>query len=97
VTTTVTRRALDWLLCDRRTGRRTVVQRPNLPLILFVVLRLVTIPLSGTAADVLRWVGSAVLAWWAVDEIVRGVNPFRRLLGGVVLAVMVYGTVTALR
>jgi hypothetical protein len=27
--------------------------------------------------------------WWAVDEIVRGVNPWRRILGAVVLAFVV--------
>ena len=27
----------------------------------------------------------AALGWWATDELVRGVNPFRRILGAVVL------------
>jgi hypothetical protein len=26
------------------------------------------------------------LGWWAVDEVLRGVNPWRRLLGTAVLA-----------
>jgi hypothetical protein len=26
------------------------------------------------------------LVWWAVDELIRGVNPWRRFLGGAVLA-----------
>jgi hypothetical protein len=34
-------------------------------------------------------VGALVL--WAGDEVVRGVNPWRRILGGSVLAFMAYG------
>jgi len=29
---------------------------------------------------------AGALIWWAVDELIRGVNPWRRLLGGAVLA-----------
>jgi len=29
---------------------------------------------------------TAGLVWWAIDELFRGVNPWRRLLGGAVLA-----------
>jgi hypothetical protein len=31
--------------------------------------------------DVIDWIGVAALAWWAVDEVLRGVNPWRRFLG----------------
>jgi hypothetical protein len=37
----------------------------------------------------LRVVATVALSWWAVDEIVRGVNPWRRLLGTVVFAGLV--------
>lgn len=33
----------------------------------------------------LRAVGSLALVVWAVDEVARGVNPFRRMLGAGVL------------
>jgi hypothetical protein len=89
--------ALDWLLCDRTTGRWTVMQRPNLPLVLFVVLRIGALVIGGRVGNVLQWVGTAALAWWAVDEITRGVNPFRRILGAVVLGFILVGTVAALR
>jgi hypothetical protein len=80
--------AIDWLFRNRHTGRITIVQAPNLALWLFLVasvLRALFDPSGGlrTALDVLATAG---LLWWAVDEIVRGVNPWRRLLGGVVLA-----------
>lgn len=76
---------------DRRTGQITIVQRPNLPLTIFlatVVLRRVVD--SGTdARRALDWISVIALAWWAVDEVARGVNPWRRLLGlaGIGLAV----------
>jgi hypothetical protein len=79
---------IDWLFRDRHTGRITIVQAPNLALWLFIaaaVLRSLLDPSGGlrTALDVLA---TAALVWWAVDEVVRGVNPWRRLLGGAVLA-----------
>ena len=82
------RNALDWLLRDRRTGRVVIVQWPNLPLWLFLAataIRLVADP-AGTAATVVNAVAALTLTWWAVDEVARGVNPFRRALGVVVLA-----------
>ena len=79
---------IDWLFRDRHTGRITIVQAPNLALWLFIaaaVLRSLLDPSGGlrTALDVLA---TAALVWWAVDEVARGVNPWRRLLGGAVLA-----------
>jgi hypothetical protein len=68
---------------------------PNLPLALFGICRLaqwITHP-DGTTRDVLVWAGSAALVWWALDEIIRGVNPFRRLLGTTVLVVTVIAVV----
>ena len=32
---------------------------------------------------------SSLLAWWAADEVLRGVNPWRRCLGAAVLAMLV--------
>ena len=79
---------IDWLFRNRHTGRITIVQAPNLALWLFIAaaaLRALFDPSGGlrTALDV---VGTAALVWWAVDEMARGVNPWRRLLGGAVLA-----------
>jgi len=83
------RRAFDWAFRSRSTGRITVMQWPNLPLLLFLVLRTLELAIShGTLGDVLHWAGSAALAWWAVDETLRGVNPFRRALGAAVLVLM---------
>jgi hypothetical protein len=85
------KRCVDWLFRDRGTGRLTVVQIPNLPLALFGACRIAQALFSphGTVRDVLHWAGSAALAWWALDEIFRGVNPFRRLLGVAALSLVI--------
>ncbi|HEY5108790.1 MAG TPA: hypothetical protein VII96_04195 [Acidimicrobiales bacterium] len=79
---------VSWLFRNRSTGRITVAQRPNLSLILFAVLAtarwmLAPAGAAGTALDV---AAGTALAWWSIDELARGVNPFRRTLGAVVLA-----------
>ncbi len=81
------RRAWDWLVRDRRTGRITLGQVPNPPLAIFLVSRIalaLTEP-SPRIEDLVSVLGTVGLLWWSVDEVARGVNPFRRLLGGVVL------------
>ena len=80
---------LDWLFRDRRTGKIVIAQWPNLPLWLFlatVAIRFLFHP-AGTAGTIVRASGTAAAAWWAADEVARGVNPFRRALGALVLAV----------
>lgn len=41
---------------------------------------------TGTADTLLRAAATGGLIWWAADELLRGVNPWRRILGGGVLA-----------
>lgn len=87
---------IDWLLRDRRTGRWVVWQRPNLPLLVWfatAVPRWVWHP-QGTAGRALTVVGTTALVFWAADEVVRGVNPLRRLLGAAVLAAVVVGALS---
>ena len=77
------RRAFDAIFRDRRTGRIVIAQFPNLPLWLFlatVVLRRL-VDEDTTAFSLLRAAGLVTLGWWAIDELVRGVNPWRRFLG----------------
>ena len=87
---------IDWLFRDRRTGGITIAQVPNVPLIVFlvaVVVRWILHP-SGTVGTIVDVVALVALIVWAVDEIVRGVNPWRRMLGGGVLAYAVVGIVS---
>jgi hypothetical protein len=88
----VIRSAFDWLFRNRQTNEITIAQFPNVALWTFfvtVVLRWIMTS-DGTPHRVVSWISVAALAWWAVDEVLRGVNPWRRLLGlgGCVLAVV---------
>jgi hypothetical protein len=78
---------IDWLFRNRRTGEITIAQFPNLPLWIFLVAAVLRFALSphGATATVLDVIATGALLWWGVDEIVRGVNPFRRMLGAVVV------------
>ena len=73
---------IDWLFRNRETGEITIAQFPNVALwiFLFTVVARVFVR-TGTAHDVLVVVALGSLGWWAVDEVVRGVNPWRRILG----------------
>ena len=89
---------INWLFRDRTTGRITIAQFPNLSIALFLALtvtRWLTSP-KGVVGDVLDGAIAATLAWWSIDEIVRGVNPFRRILGGTVLTWIVVNLVQRL-
>ena len=64
------------------------MQLPNRALGLFLIAALVRwlFDPTGRPRDALGLAATGALIWWAVDEVVRGVNPWRRLLGGAVLA-----------
>ena len=81
------RSALDWLFRDRATGRYVIWQFPNIALLVFLAARVLEwlIGGDGALAVALQWLGTAAILWWAGDEVLRGVNPFRRILGAVVL------------
>jgi hypothetical protein len=77
-----TRSLLAWFFRNRRTGHVTIAQFPNLPLWIFIAtVALRRVAHTGTAARAIDWIGVAALAGWALDEVFRGVNPWRRLLG----------------
>ena len=83
------RGTLRWWFEDRSTGRIVVGQTPNLLLLIFIATwsanRLAQ-P-GGVTGKALPWVASASLVAWSLDEIARGVNPWRRALGAGVLIV----------
>jgi hypothetical protein len=78
----------EWLFRSRKTGRITIVQFPNAALGLFLAASVVQWLLgrAGPLSTEVRVLTAGSLIWWAVDELIRGVNPWRRLLGGAVLA-----------
>ena len=67
-------------------GRLAVWQFPNPALFVWMVaLALGWLDLSPTHATAVDGVRRGALLVWALDEVVRGASPFRRLLGTVVL------------
>ena len=88
--------AIDWLFRSRETGRIVIAQFPNPSLGIFlatVVVRRVLDP-TDRAGQVVSAVSLTALVWWSLDEIIRGVNPWRRILGGTVLTATVIGLLT---
>ena len=84
--------AFDWFFRNRDTGEITIGQWPNAPLLLFAtcaVLGWVFDPAGGIGTAI-RIAGLISLTYWALDEIIRGVNPWRRCLGGAMLACTAY-------
>ena len=80
-------RFVDWAFRDRASGRLVVGQWPNPPLWIFALAQALAWLASADArstgwAQGVAWIALAI---WAADEVIRGVNPWRRGLGGAVL------------
>ena len=68
-------------------GRLTLWQLPNPALwVWLITLVLGWLELSAAEATTVDGIRRGALLVWALDELVRGASPFRRTLGGVVLA-----------
>jgi hypothetical protein len=83
---------------SRDTGRITVAQVPNWLLTVWILafLALRIGQPHGALHDGLRVIATVALGAWAIDEILRGVNPFRRLVGAGVLAALLVSVARAL-
>jgi hypothetical protein len=81
------RQLLHWFFRNRETGEVTIAQAPNL--VLWVVIAAGVLlwvwPSRGSPAIALEILFKGGLLVWAVDELFRGVNPWRRCLGAAVL------------
>ena len=93
------RSLFEWFFRDRRTGKILFAHVPNLPILLWMATVLARqFTDQGTTADMLlAWTGSFTLAWWALDEVVRGVNPWRRVLGLAGCVAVVVGVISRLQ
>jgi hypothetical protein len=89
------RNILNWFFRNRQTGAITIAQWPNL--VLWIVIMAAVLqwiwPSSDQVGVAFAVVIKGGLLVWAADEIVRGVNPWRRCLG---TAVAVYELTTLL-
>ncbi|TPG17836.1 hypothetical protein [Pedococcus bigeumensis] len=70
-------------------GKVNLVQWPNPALVVWMLAAVLawTEVLGSSRTAALHGVGSGALVAWALDELIRGASPARRLMGAVVLAV----------
>lgn len=68
-----------------------VVQFPNAPLLISLIASVVHGQAHGDVADYAWAISRVGLAIWAYEELVRGDNAFRRVLGVVGLVLVVRG------
>jgi hypothetical protein len=63
-------------------GNIVIAQIPNVWLILWIILEIVSLFSSSHRTELITWwLASAALGIWSLLEIFRGVNYFRRVLG----------------
>jgi len=76
-------------------GRLTLWQLPNPALCVWLVtLLLGRLDLSTADRAAVEGIRRGAILVWALDEVVRGASPFRRVLGAVVLAAQLASLVT---
>jgi hypothetical protein len=82
---------IDWMFRNRETGKLTLGQPANIEGKIFASTAIVgtLLPPSKLRTGV-GIVSVLALAVWGVDELARGVNPYRRISGGVALAGLVW-------
>ena len=79
-------RSLSWWFTDPETGETVLFQPPNAQMI--VVQTTTALQRFGVLSRYdrqLGWLKTAAVAAWAVDELVRGTTPVRRVLGAATL------------
>jgi hypothetical protein len=79
-----------WLFTNRRTGGITIVQGPNTLSTVSTVAAVAGAVLPGRPGRVARQVRDGAAVAWALDELARGVNPWRRAVGAAALCVEVW-------
>ena len=80
-----------------REGHIVIWQWPNVWLIGWAVLTVISLLLNGTPASVVSWIATVLLGIWSLLELTRGVNYFRRVLGLVVLIFVIASVVNGLK
>ncbi len=78
-----------WWVSDAE-GTVTVAQRPNPAIGVWLVTVVARwLVADGDRASMLLWMGRGALVVWALDELLRGDSPARRVLGAAVLVFQV--------
>ena len=83
--------SLGWWVRDRQ-GAVALVQVPNPPLCLWLVCDGLSRVggLASSSAEAVSQLGAGALVAWALDEVLRGASPARRLLGALVLPLVLW-------
>lgn len=68
-------------------------QPPNVPIIVWIVASLVAHPANGTLETACNVIAFGSLFVWAWLELFQGVNYFRRGMGAIILALIVFNAV----
>jgi hypothetical protein len=81
------RRFLQWFFQNRETGAITIAQTPNSVLWIVIVGSIVIWAWhpAGKLGFALEVIVKAAIFIWGIEEVWRGVNPWRRCLGAAVL------------
>jgi hypothetical protein len=89
---------IDWLFRSRTDGRIVLGQAPNLRSLGWLLAWLLSRAApAGRLRHGLRLLSAAILTAWAVDEVARGVNPLRKMIGAGTLLVLAAGALRTLR
>ena len=81
-------RSFRWWFEHRHTGEITIAQPPNWPLFVIAALwalRALVLDQDTGLYAASEWLSVGLWLFWGIDEIVRGVNPWRKVLGTVVV------------
>ncbi|MGN6160201.1 MAG: hypothetical protein ACTHOG_00705 [Marmoricola sp.] len=70
-------------------GNLKIAQWPNPPILTVVGLSAAGL-LAPSRSETLGWMTRGALCAWAADEVLRGASPFRRTMGGAVLAFCIW-------
>jgi hypothetical protein len=83
-------KSVGWLrrLFVTKDGEVVIAQWPNAPLIVAFVADGTSFVSHGQIKSISTWVAQIAFVIWAIMEIGWGVNPFRRILGAIVFALM---------
>ena len=84
------RRRVLWFFTDPVSGQIVIAQAPNAAIDVFIAATILRWTPYDRVDTELRWVGAGALLVWGLDELLRGVNPFRRVLGAIVLGWQIF-------
>ncbi len=87
--------AWDYFWKDKH-GKVVIYQWPNVYILAWLLLTIISLFTEGTLSSVLGYVATAALVAWALLEMFAGVNYFRRSLGVIVLGWSILSLVTTI-